>query len=239
MVIRKTTFKRRLIRSLIAGIVLSILIPQFLATFLLPRTWAGNFPLPEDALHPTYLHDIAPPFSSASRYTPATPGTGAVLPRGMNTGMDNIDYSYGLSYFDPNYAPWDTTVFDTPPSVNLTRFRFGFPWRAMYWDDLSTGSSIHIPAVSAYHQKMYDRAGASRGISVSFISPGRRLPIVPIWPGLFLDMLFWSLLWFIPGIIWQSIRIAKRKRRGHCLACGYAIEDFEVCPECGSDHAAC
>lgn len=234
MVIRKAPIKRRLIRSLIMGMVLSVFITQFSAALLLPYSWAGYTELPSDVQHPTYLADIAPPFSSATKFTPELPLIIEDSFGEINTGMDSIEYAYGLSFFDPDFVPWDTTKSETPPSVNLTRYRFGFPWRAMYWDDLSTGSSINIPAVFAYHQKMYQRAGLSRGIGVSFISPGRRLPIVPVWPGLIADILFWSVVWFIPGVIWRTLCAARRKRRGLCLVCGYSIEDLEVCPECGS-----
>jgi hypothetical protein len=233
MLVKRIKLRWRIARALFVGIVVSLLIPELLAAFLLPRSWGGLVQLPKDIPHPTYLHDIAPPFSSAIKNTPAdSSGDVPLIP--INLGMDLIHYSYGLGYFDPNYTPWDTTRTDSPPSVNLTRFRFGFPWRSLTWDDLSTGASVNIPAVMDYHMKMYERAGIDRGIGVSFISPGRRLPIAPIWGGLILNILFWSSLWFFPGVIWRSARYFLRKRRGLCLVCGYAIEDLERCPECGT-----
>lgn len=241
MVSRPISLKRRLIRSICVGLGISILIPELLAAFVLPNSWGGYLDLSATTRAPQYLNDIAPAFTRAYQIFPASPSSGEPLMGGVNLGMDMVNYDYGAGYLDPNFVPWDPSVSSTPSFVNLSRFRFGYPWRSLTWDDLSTGTSVNIPAVMDYHMKMYDRAGIDRGIGVSFISPGRRLPIAPIWGGLLLNFVFWSIVWFVPGVLRQSIRIHNRKRKGLCTICGYAVQDFEVCPECGNtriNHAA-
>ncbi len=64
----------------------------------------------------------------------------------------------------------------------------------------------------------------------------RVLPLAVLWRGflintLFYGMVFW-LLWSAPF----ATRRLIRKRRGHCLKCGYDLRhaEHEVCPECGA-----
>lgn len=63
----------------------------------------------------------------------------------------------------------------------------------------------------------------------------RFLPLRPIWPGLVIDIVFWT------GALWLSLlgvrtcRHWTRRRRGACPACGYVLRglDDDGCPECG------
>lgn len=61
------------------------------------------------------------------------------------------------------------------------------------------------------------------------------LPYRPVWFGLILDtLLYGSIFWAIgPGR--RLYRLARRRRRGRCLACNYDLRGLSdpVCPECG------
>ncbi|MEM9166827.1 MAG: hypothetical protein AAGB48_07355 [Planctomycetota bacterium] len=63
--------------------------------------------------------------------------------------------------------------------------------------------------------------------------PSHTLPLTPVWPGLMAGTLFWA------GVLWsmllgrRAIVRAVRRRRGRCLACGYALAGLPLCPECG------
>jgi hypothetical protein len=64
----------------------------------------------------------------------------------------------------------------------------------------------------------------------------RALPYKPLWLGLFIDTVFWTMIaWFLLG---GAIHLKKRRRRLHglCIACGYNISGavHEACPECGA-----
>ncbi len=60
------------------------------------------------------------------------------------------------------------------------------------------------------------------------------LPIGIVWPGLIVNVMFWSVIWASPMLFFASRR-AIRKRRGRCPACGYDLRrDIDAgCPECG------
>jgi len=68
------------------------------------------------------------------------------------------------------------------------------------------------------------------------------LPTFSIWPGLLVNLAFWSALSF--GLLslprgYQALRAARRLRHGLCSACGYELSSgpsghkVDPCPECG------
>ncbi len=67
----------------------------------------------------------------------------------------------------------------------------------------------------------------------------RALAGLPLFPGFLINTLFYAvLLWLLWSAPFATRRLI-RKRRGHCLKCGYDLghAEHDVCPECG-DHAA-
>ncbi len=236
MIAKRIKLRWRLLRALCMGVILTVFIAQSIATFGNLGNWVMDYAPRSYPNPPTYLSDIAPPLEHTELALPAGVN-GEALYLGYNLGFDLIEYTYGGLQ-----DTWDIEHADIPPTVYLTRFRFGYPWRAFSFDDLSTGSSIANMKVMSYHQLMYERAGIYRGLDrpnwIPSWMPFYRIPIAPIWTGLFLNILFWSAAWYFPGVIWRTVRTHRRKRRGLCLACGYAAEDLDRCPECGSDHAA-
>ena len=63
----------------------------------------------------------------------------------------------------------------------------------------------------------------------------RPLPLRPIWPGFAINTIFYAaLLWLLTLGPFTARRMIRRKR-GHCLKCGYDLRgaDHEACPECG------
>jgi len=74
------------------------------------------------------------------------------------------------------------------------------------------------------------------------------VPLMPIFPGFIVDVLFWGLfawgmeyvikgalfvLKFVLGIHKKQLRAARRVNN-QCITCGYPRGDFDTCPECGS-----
>ena len=53
------------------------------------------------------------------------------------------------------------------------------------------------------------------------------------------NTLFYSIVLYAIHLLIVRLKQSSRHRQGLCVGCGYAIEDLNVCPECGSDHAAC
>ncbi len=67
----------------------------------------------------------------------------------------------------------------------------------------------------------------------------RVLPLRPIWPGFAINTVFYAaILWLFMFGVFTTRRVIRRKR-GHCIKCGYDLRgaEHEVCPECG--HEVC
>lgn len=75
-----------------------------------------------------------------------------------------------------------------------------------------------------------------------------RLPIVPVWPGFFINLCMyvsaWLSLFWLAGATRRVWRRVRYRRRGLCERCGYDLKGLEhaygmapvsggVCPECG------
>lgn len=198
---------------------------------------------------PSYLKEFAPPLEeNGFRLIPINYSNNKPYLWGMNVGTDEISFTYGDT---EGYDVWDPNESEIPLYIYFSRQRFGWPKRVLSYDAFSTGISIsdrdaqayYKPAVQAYHRKVSKKAGVHQGLDrpawlPSFISLNT-VPVAVNWTGLFANTIFWGICWLIPGAIWRTVRTYRRRRRGLCLACGYVVEDLEVCPECGSDHAAC
>jgi len=62
----------------------------------------------------------------------------------------------------------------------------------------------------------------------------RILPMLPIWRGLLLSSLCYSLVWGVPLVGVPTFRAWLRGRSGRCRACGYDLRGSDGrCPECG------
>ena len=61
------------------------------------------------------------------------------------------------------------------------------------------------------------------------------LPYRPVWFGLLLNTLLYGSIFWAIGLGWRLYRLARRRRRGRCLACNYDLRGLAepVCPECG------
>ena len=65
---------------------------------------------------------------------------------------------------------------------------------------------------------------------------GHTLPLRPIWPGFAINTVFYAVvLWLLTLAPFTARRFIRRKR-GHCIKCGYDLRavEHEKCPECGA-----
>ena len=116
----------------------------------------------------------------------------------------------------------------------------GWPWLCLRWH-ISTSwpggpmsSAVLHGAIELGEQRDYRY---DSGFSRTFPCPvpaDRTLPLLPIWPGLLLNMLFYAaVLWLLicgPFALRRFIRI----RRSLCPACAYPTGESVVCSECGN-----
>jgi len=108
----------------------------------------------------------------------------------------------------------------------------GWPFVAMYeqsWiDDTTNPSYKRIYRTSVGLQSEATGYGAA-------IAPLRPLPLYPALPGFLINTVFYAaLLWLLALAPFTARRIIRRKR-GHCIKCGYDLRgtEHERCPECG------
>ena len=65
------------------------------------------------------------------------------------------------------------------------------------------------------------------------------LPLDPVWPGFAINIISYAVtLWLLALGPFTTRRMIRRKR-GHCIRCGYDLRgaEHEVCPECGAQSA--
>ena len=62
------------------------------------------------------------------------------------------------------------------------------------------------------------------------------LPLLIHWPGFVFDACVWSAAWWGVLVLGPAVRARRRRARGLCVACGYALSGLGAdsgCPECG------
>lgn len=67
-------------------------------------------------------------------------------------------------------------------------------------------------------------------------APGRRIPVQPLWTGLTINVLVWSLAVAGTRRAWSALVRSRRDRQHRCHACGYprrGLPQMGACPECG------
>ncbi len=127
---------------------------------------------------------------------------------------------------------------DDQPQYVIDQYRVGWPLNSMQY----RGPDDSRPSPSNSLVRLY-----TNGIPVFAFEPlglqaNRALPLKPLWRAFGVNTVVFAAFAEFVWQLWKlplRIRLRNRKRKGLCLACGYAVEDLERCPECGSDHAAC
>lgn len=138
-------------------------------------------------------------------------------------------------------APW--TGFDEPTEEYRTRavdreVRFleaaGWPMLSLY----STYEQGDPPTAAVFRVAgipLNERRWSAFGVcDVPYT-----LPIVPIFPGFYLDTLIFAVPWFVILFAPGATRRAIRRQRGRCPRCGYNLRGKfdDGCSECGWNRA--
>lgn len=127
----------------------------------------------------------------------------------------------------------DSTLFRGSASWNQTESRAGLPMRVFHcFDAYATkwGEDTVRPELSRLQY----------GIELPPPLQGeplgkKRLPILPIWPGLAFNTLFYAMLWYLAPASVRMVRHNRRYHHGLCPACRYDLmADYSRgCSECG------
>jgi hypothetical protein len=161
-----------------------------------------------------------------------------------NPKLVNWSHGFGMLWL---HGTCEAYVEPVPPVIRgAVGLRAGWPMYALEWHEAATietqyGVGVRVTEVFT--------ARCARGIllpaSYGTIFPGgvragtneRRLPTIPLIPGLVVDaalsgMILWALT-LGPFRLRRSLIIARRRRLGRCVACGYPAGAGGVCSECG------
>ena len=150
------------------------------------------------------------------------------------------DGTFKLQGFGPSWVLWVTPAehveMEHPYSVST--FASGWPRRALR----------SVEWTAHRYQKGQPRSLSSRYYveqskwAITFPKQGWfdgvMLPYRPIWDGLVLDLVFWSVICGSGIVLSQRARRRVRYWRGCCSACGYDRAGLAVdtkCPECGEE----
>lgn len=154
----------------------------------------------------------------------------------LSTGLPNIENPRFREVLKAEFPNSDPQV----GSVDHAVLRYGFPFISH-----EAHAAYFHHAVSAQQMKVH---GAFAQPLPPFTSPvwSRRdqqvpfaelvyLPYSPIWIGLLLNTLFYSVVVFAFSSIKRAFRHARRMQRGKCPICAYNLlyDNTTGCPECG------
>jgi len=234
--------KRPVFRSLsrihfLFGFALALFMPQISILLGDTSSWGSSITISDKASSaPSYLGALVPEpttYDIARHYR----ANGQVNNTIGILSHDVITYGYGETA-----DFWKTDKTALPTWLYIHQYRFGWPFRSVYFDDIQL--SIERDHVSnAYLRDARAIASFRMGIKkpawLKLKRAARQIPIAPIWSGFLFNIIFYSLCSLFISWGWLLVRTRNRRAKGLCVYCAYKLEGLDVCPECGSDHAAC
>jgi len=172
----------------------------------------------------------------------------------------NVLVAWGLGLWSPTsrqevphpvVQPWPCTVPDGWPEVSgLSVYRgIGIEFRiatGLREEQLLQGGAPSFCGAFVYESGWPVHALGYTSLNGTGTMPGGTnigclstragmLPLVPLWPGIVINAVFYGVLLWLAGLGFASIRRARRRRRGRCAWCGYELAGLEQCPECGKE----
>ena len=130
----------------------------------------------------------------------------------------------------PSWVPSTPPVVTSEQSADVlqTACAAGWPYRAL------SGRAV----LSYTNNRSQYVVVAVSGIQLTPVGTGthaRILPLRSLWPGFWLNTVFYTLILWVLWLSPFAARRIVRLRRGRCIKCGYDLRgaEHEVCPECG------
>jgi hypothetical protein len=142
--------------------------------------------------------------------------------RDWGLGSDAAVPNWALSAFDAAIAEAPT---ESQEDADLIVVAAGWPWASVK----SVSTTYVNPRVQVINRGEWD---VGRGLP-----SGLPLPYLPIWPGIVLNTLTFSLVPLAIGILFRTTQRWHRRRKGLCLCCRYnraGLAADAKCPECGT-----
>lgn len=139
-------------------------------------------------------------------------------------GPENSSQLHGLLWDDVSVS--HGSLFSNNPNYIQRSTRYGLPLRALEHRAASvSGNELKLTTMNT-------------GITVGGDGPwgaARKIPLLPIWPGLAFNTLFYALLWWLALASVRMVKHNRRYRHGLCPLCRYDLRaDYsQGCSECG------
>lgn len=151
---------------------------------------------------------------------------------------------YGAIWIAHETGEWESSIIlEYAHDAVGPRAELPAPWWARYAnvheDDAGVIRASGWPLPSAYSRSYRWPDSEEEMLShQGLIIIGKTNPLffdfLPLWQGLLGNTAFYSILIATPWITIRWRRIARRRQRNQCLACGYQLSNgLQRCPECG------
>ncbi|MEO1130452.1 MAG: hypothetical protein AAFX05_12205 [Planctomycetota bacterium] len=119
---------------------------------------------------------------------------------------------------------------------SATRVQAGWPMRSF------TCTFVMTRTLQSVQRNQYaatvDGPGPRTGLPIPFALTDtqefRRFPILPAWPGFFVNTALYAGVLLVPLLLVRQARRVQRRGVERCVRCGYDVAGVDMCPECGT-----
>ncbi|MEQ8845266.1 MAG: hypothetical protein RIB58_10470 [Phycisphaerales bacterium] len=132
----------------------------------------------------------------------------------------------------------------TPSTIEetLVRTTIGWPWPALRRDAYEARNTcVGLPVPYPVTPAVSWLGGIEVGVPRQSLRSDRfALPLLPLWPGFLINIVFYAILAFALMRTPRVLHRGLRRRRGRCERCGYDRQGLDAeaaCPECGAGAA--
>lgn len=211
----RTVTRRVLLVSVVVGVVLAVASVPVAAVMLVYAPLGGpSTELGFDAV------DGQPVLINVSRYPTATLWQVQSVPSEVPVDIANADLAFGPGYTSNIGTLPEMSGMAVLPDGTMWVFRAGWPVHA------ATAFKVLGPPEAS--------TGVVGGIAMTARGDYIVVPYIPLALGMIANTLFYATLAFAAIAGLGLLRTRRRRARGQCLACGYALDDgMSECPECG------
>jgi hypothetical protein len=119
---------------------------------------------------------------------------------------------------------------------SATRVQAGWPMRSFTCTFIMTRTlqSVQRNQYAATVDGPGVRTGLPIPLALTDTQEFRRFPILPAWPGFFVNTGLYAGVILVPLLLVRQARRVQRRGVERCVRCGYDVAGANMCPECGT-----
>jgi len=156
------------------------------------------------------------------------------LTRGFDTGYSGQLANAALPPDLPRWSAIHDPALRAPDFDRLLvrEYAMGWPLRSARYYGVWQHDDVDPTKSRQFTHGAFDYRAA---VHDQFYGDSLVMPLIPIWPGVFVNAFFFAAIWFALVVGLRPLRRALHRRRGRCPMCGYDLRgELDVgCPECG------